>query len=57
MKPTFPLVLKSTHRWVFIPAGDILNLTAEDKYARLTHTDGPSIMLFHSLADLEERLS
>lgn len=57
MKAAFPLILKSTHGWVFIPAGDILYLTAEDKYARLTCTDGTSTMLFHSLAELEERLA
>lgn len=57
MKPTFPLILKSTDGWIFIPAGDILHLSAEDKYARLTYLDGKSTMLFHSLADLEDRLA
>jgi DNA-binding LytR/AlgR family response regulator len=50
-------MLKSTSGWVFITVGDILHLTAEDKYARLTSTDGTSIVLLHSLADLEERLA
>jgi DNA-binding LytR/AlgR family response regulator len=57
MKATFPLILKSTMGWIFIPVGDIQHLTAEDKYARLTYTNGTSIVLFHSLADLEERLA
>jgi DNA-binding LytR/AlgR family response regulator len=57
MKPTFPLILKSSMGWIFIPVGDILHLTAEDKYARLTYTNGQSIMLFHSLSDMEERLA
>ena len=57
MKPSFPLILKSTHGWVFIPVGGILFITAEDKYARLTYADGSTTMLFHSLADLERRLA
>ena len=57
IKAAFPLVLKSTHGWVFIPAGDILYLTAEDKYARLTCLNGSTLVLFHSLADLEVRLA
>lgn len=57
MKPTFPLILKSSIGWTFISVGDILHIKAEDKYARLTYTNGQSIMLFHSLADLEERMA
>lgn len=57
MAPTFPLTLKGTHGWVFIPVSDILYLTAEDKYARLTYLNGSSAVLFHSLADLEQRLA
>lgn len=50
------MILKTTHGWIFFPAGDILHLGAEDKYARLTRTNGTTEVLFHSLADLEERL-
>lgn len=57
MKAAFPLILKTTIGWIFIPVCDILHIAAEDKYARLTYTNGQSIMLFHSLADLEERLA
>jgi len=57
MQPRFPLVLKSASGWDFIPLNAILRIDAEDKYARLTYTDGTSIVLLHSLADLEERLA
>lgn len=57
MRPSFPLLLNSSTGWIFIPTVDILHIKAEDKYARLTRTDGSSLMLFHSLADLERRLA
>ena len=57
MKAAFPLILKSAIGWVLIPAGDILCIKAEDKYARLHCTNGTTIMLFHRLADLERRLA
>lgn len=57
MKSNFPLILKSTYGWIFIPVGDILHISAEDKYARLAYVNGSTVVLFHSLADLERRLA
>ncbi|QQR85394.1 MAG: LytTR family transcriptional regulator [Flavobacteriales bacterium] len=57
MKPSFPLLLRSSTGWVFITTVEILHIKAEDKYARLTCTDGSNLVLFHSLADLERRLA
>lgn len=57
MKPTFPLILKSTIGWILIPAGSILRVTSEDKYVRLSYTNGRTELLFHSLSDIERRLA
>ncbi len=57
MKPNFPLISKSRIGWILIPAGEILRIVAEDKYARLTFTNGRTELLFHSLNDIERRLA
>lgn len=56
MEPRFPLILKSTYGPVFIPLNNIVRIDAEDKYSRLHYTNGESMVLLHSLSDLEERL-
>ena len=56
MAPRFPLILKSAFGPVFIPLNSILRIDAEDKYSRLHYTNGDSMVLLHSLSDLEERL-
>ncbi|HRH38306.1 MAG TPA: LytTR family DNA-binding domain-containing protein [Flavobacteriales bacterium] len=55
--PSFPLILKSTYGWILVPANGINCINAEDKYARLTYADGSTVVLFHSMNDLESRLA
>lgn len=57
MKPIFPLILKSTIGHILIHADSIVRVVAEDKYARLTYTNGRTELLFHSLSDIERRLA
>ncbi|MEZ4808254.1 MAG: LytTR family DNA-binding domain-containing protein [Flavobacteriales bacterium] len=51
-----PLLIKSTTGWVFVDPCKILYLRAEDKYARLHSVNGTSMVVLHSLNDLEHRL-
>lgn len=57
MEPRFPLILKSAYGPVFIALNTILRIDAEDKYSRLHYTSGDTVVLLHSLSDLEERLA
>ena len=54
--PALPLLLRSTTGWVFVDLRSILCLRAEDKYARLHRTDGSSLVVLHTLNDLEARI-
>ena len=56
MEPRFPLILKSAYGPVFIKLDSILHINAEDKHSRLHFKQGKSMVLLHSLNDLEERL-
>lgn len=51
-----PLLIKSTTGWVFVDPSMILYLRAEDKYARSQFVDGSSMVVLHSLSELEHRL-
>ena len=55
--PRLPLILKDAQGWWLTDVRTILRFDAEDKYARLTLVDGSAKVVFHSLADLEERLA
>ena len=55
--PTFPLILRTVDGSCLINVRSIQHIVAEDKYARLIHTDGTEQVVFHSLQDLVERLA
>lgn len=54
--PSFPLILRTTHGYQFVPGPTILCIEAEDKYARIAFMDGRSQVVLHALSDLEQRL-
>lgn len=54
--PSFPLILRTAHGPCFFNARTLLRIDAEDKYARITTTDGQHTVVLHPLSDLEERL-
>lgn len=54
--PSFPLILRTAHGPFLFNARTLLRIDAEDKYARITTTDGNSTVVLHPLSDLEERL-
>lgn len=51
----FPIALKTAHGWSLLDLRAILCARAEDKYARLTLTDGSTLVVLHPLSDLEQR--
>ena len=55
--PRFPLILKDAYGWSLVDPQGIVRFDAEDKYARVVLEDGSNKVVFHSLADLEERLA
>lgn len=57
MQARHKILLKSTKGYVFQPLDEILYFKACDKYAEMYHFDGSVSMVFHSLAELENRLN
>jgi len=51
------ILLKATKGYTFQPLDEILYFKACDKYAEMHCFDGSMSMIFHSLAELENRLN
>ncbi|HQV40302.1 MAG: LytTR family transcriptional regulator DNA-binding domain-containing protein [Flavobacteriales bacterium] len=53
----YPLILRDRNGHQLFDARSILFIQAEDKFARITCTDGTETVVFHALKDLEVRLA